>query len=99
VLELTGVVIQDGVNLNAKFGYEKIFGWQLLNNKPFYFFKKNGLIQASYANEIIPLQYEELIHDRCCEQAVNNLQGDDAMVWYLAWRDGTWYYGELGVYP
>jgi hypothetical protein len=98
VLEVAGEVIVDGGSLNQELGYEEIFGWRLLGGEPFYFFKKGGEIGLSYAGEVLPVRYDEVVHYECCEPAAFNLQGNDSMVWFHALRDGTWYYVEAGAY-
>jgi hypothetical protein len=94
VLEADGEVVIDGKSLNEQLGYEEAFGWRLLNDQPFYFFKKAGKIGLSYGSEVLSAQYDEVIHYRCCEPAAFNVQGNDQMVWFHALRDGQWYYVE-----
>jgi len=98
VLELKGQVVVDGKSLNQELGYDEIFGWRLLKGQPFYFFTRDGRVGVSYAGEVLPYQYDEVVHYKCCEPAAFNVAGNDTMVWFHALRDGMWYYVEMGVY-
>lgn len=98
ILEVDGQVIVNGEGLEQELGYNEIFGWRLLNGQPFYFFRKENTIGVSYAGQVLPYQYDEVIHHRCCEPAAFNVVGNEAMVWFHALRDGLWYYVEMGVY-
>ncbi|MCG8351068.1 MAG: hypothetical protein MI924_25140 [Chloroflexales bacterium] len=98
VAEIDGQVLVDGKSLNQQLGYNEIFGWQLVNKLPFYFFKQYGRIGVSYARRILPYQYDEIVHYAHSEAATFNTAGNDTMVWFHARRDGTWYYVEMGVY-
>jgi hypothetical protein len=98
ILEVDGQVIVNGESLEQELGYDEIFGWRLLNGQPFYFFRKENTIGVSYAGQVLPYQYDEVIHYRCCEPAAFNVVGNEAMVWFHALRDGMWYHVEMGVY-
>jgi hypothetical protein len=99
LLEVDGFLIQDGENLNESLGYDEIFGWQLLNGKPFYYFRKGPRVGISYDGEALPVYYQEIVHYRCCEPAAFNNAGNQAMAWFYGLRDGEWYYVEMGEYP
>jgi len=98
ILEVDGQVLVNGQSLNQKLGYDEIFGWRLVNGQPFYFFGKGNHIGVSYDGQVLPYQYDEVIHYRCCEPGAFNAAGNEAMVWFHALRDGMWYYVEMGVY-
>jgi hypothetical protein len=98
VLEVDGQVIVDGKSLNEEQGYDEIFGWRPLNGQPFYFFKTGDRIRVSYADEVLPYQYEEVIHYRCCGPAAFNVGNSEVMVWFHALKNGMWYYVEMGIY-
>jgi hypothetical protein len=65
-LEIIGQVYRNGVNLNDLYGYEEIFGYQHLGDKPFYFYKLNGKIHISYDGVDLPLWYDKVWHYGCC---------------------------------
>ncbi len=98
VLEVDGEVLVDGQSLNQKLGYDEIFGWRLLSGQPLYLFRKDNRISVSYAGQVLPYQYDEVIHYQCCEPAAFNVAGDEVIIWFHALRDGMWYYVEMGVY-
>ena len=99
VLEVDGFLIQDGEILNNKFGYDEIFGLDVIAGKPFYFFRQDGKVQISYGGEILPLNYDNVPHYACCEPAMFNAEGNNHMAWFYALKDHTWYYVEIGNYP
>jgi hypothetical protein len=98
VLEANGMLIVDGKIVNQDWGYDEIFGAQLLNEKPFYFFVQNGETHVAYHRQVLPMAYDYVFHGMCCEPAVFNVAGSGKMVWFYALRDGVWHYVEMGVY-
>ena len=96
--EIDGFLFQDGEVLNENLGYEEIFGWQLLDGKPFYYFRKGPRVGVSYDGERLPVTYDEVIHYRCCEASIGNTDGNETMAWFYGLREGVWYYVEMGVY-
>jgi len=98
VLEVDGQVLVDGKSLNEELGYDEIFGWQLLGGQPFYFFRMDSRVGISYGGQVLPYQYDEVIHYRCCEPAAFNVAANESMVWFHALRDRIWYYVEMGIY-
>jgi hypothetical protein len=97
-LQSTGKIVRDGELLNDRLGYADAFGLQLLNGKPFYFFKRGGRLDASFDGREIRLQYDEIYHYRCCSGAEVNPTVAQNMIAFFARRGGTWYYVEMGVY-
>jgi hypothetical protein len=95
LLEVDGFLTQDGENLNERLGYEEIFGWQVLHDKPFYYFRKGPRVGISYDGQVLPLYYDDIPHYRCCEPAAFNNAGNDDMVWFYGLREGIWYYVEI----
>ena len=93
-----GQIIVDGKILNESLGYEEAFGFQTLNGRPFYFFKRNGKIGASYDGVEIPLAYDQVPHYGCCSMGTLNPRTYQDMVEFLAAKDGNWYYVEIGVF-
>ncbi len=93
-----GEVIQDGVALNQQKGYEESFGFQLLNGKPFYFFKRQGRLGISYEGQEIDLGYTHIPHHGCCSAGELNPQVSGKMMAFFARRSDVWYYVEIGVF-
>jgi hypothetical protein len=97
-LELEDQVIVDGKDLGAKMGYDKVFGFQVLGGKPFYFYEDDGAVHLSYDGETLPATYDQVVHNQCCEPSMFNVQGNQDMTWFHALREGMWYYVEAGSY-
>jgi hypothetical protein len=57
---LQGQVAVDGSSLNDKFECEEASGFQTLGGKPFYFFKREGKINANYAGAAVPLGFDQV---------------------------------------
>jgi hypothetical protein len=93
-----GEVVQDGVSLNRQHGYQETFGFQLMKDKPFYFFKKRGQLGISYNRQEIALGYTQVPHYWCCSAAALNPRNAENMVAFFAQRGGVWYYVEIGVF-
>lgn len=98
VVEIRGDVLVQGASLNKEHGYDESFGWQLLAGKPFYFFRHGKSYGMVYDGQVLPQQYEEIPHYRCCEPAMFNPSGNSSMVIYYGLRDGVWHYVEVGQY-
>jgi hypothetical protein len=98
VLEVDEQVLVDGQSLNEQLGYDAIFQWRLLQGLPFYLFREDGQVGISYDGQVLPRRYDAVLHNLCCGYARFNLGGNERMVWFHAWRDGTWYYVEVGYY-
>jgi hypothetical protein len=96
--DVFGEVIRDGESLNRQHGYQETFGFQLMNGKPFYFFKKFGRLGISYNSQEIPLGYAEIPRYECCSASASNPRGAENMVSFFAQRGGIWYYVEVGVF-
>jgi hypothetical protein len=93
-----GQIYQDGGLLNKQYGYEEMFGFQFLDGKPFYFYKRDGQIHLSYNNEDLPVVYDEIVHYRCCSGAALNPTAGINWIGFWGQRDGIWYYSEIGRY-
>lgn len=97
-IKSSGKIVQDGELLNDQYRYEEAFGFQLMNGKPFYFFKRDGQIEVSYDNQEIQLDYDQIPHYQCCSGAQINPKVSQNMIAYFAQRNDKWYYVEIGVY-
>jgi hypothetical protein len=92
-----GKITEDGVLLNKKYGDEEMFGFQTIGGHPFYFFRKNGRIDAWYDGNLIPLGYEKIPHYSCCSPAELNPQARKNMVSFFGVRGTVWYFVQLGL--
>lgn len=97
-INAVGKVYQDGVCLNEQYGYEEMFGYQLLDGKPFYFYKKDGQIRLFYNNEDLSIWYDEVTHYQCCSGSILNPVAAGNWVGFWGIRNEVWYYTEIGRY-
>ena len=97
-LDSVGLLVQDGELLNDRYNYDEVFGFQLMDGKPFYFFKRDGQIGISYANQEVSLGYAQILHYQCCSGAELNPKKAQNMVSFFAQRDDKWFYVEIGVF-
>ncbi len=97
-LNSVGLIVLDGELLNERYHYDEAFGFQLMNGKPFYFFKRDGIINISYDNQVIALGYTQIPHYQCCSGAELNPKRAQNMVAFFAQRDDKWFYVEIGVF-
>ena len=93
-----GQISQDGELLNDRYGFEEMFGFQLLAGRPFYFFKKDGKIGFSYDGQSVEADYDEIPHYGCCSGGELNPIVATNMVAFFSKRDNVWHYIEIGVY-
>ncbi len=91
-----GQITEDGVLLNDKYGYEEAFGFQTINDRPFYFFKRDQKINAWYDEQEIPLGYDRIPHYGCCSYAELNPSAWQNRVDFFGLRDKTWYLVQIG---
>ncbi len=92
VLVARDFLIQDGENINKKLNFDEIFSWNLIDNKPAYFFRKGPRIGFSYNEGILPLEYQEVAHHYCCGYSVNNPSIVNDSAHFFGKRNGIWYY-------
>jgi hypothetical protein len=92
ILGARDFLIQDGEIINKKLGFEEIFSWGLIAEKPVYLFRKGPRIGVSYDGKILPLNYEDVARYMCCSPAMNNPSMDSDDIRFFAKRDGVWYY-------
>ena len=96
--DTTGEIFMNGMSLNEKYGYDETFGFQPLDDKPFYFFAKDGEIGINYADEVSMLGFESVEHYACCSGANFNPKAYLTMVTFFAQGNGKNYYVELGLF-
>jgi len=56
-----------------------------------------GKIGISYAGQVLPNAYDDVIHYHCCEPAAFNPGRNDSRVWFYARRGDVWHYVEAGL--
>lgn len=99
ILEIGDFVIQDGEIVNETFGFEEVFYWRLLNDKPIYLFRKGPRMGLSYDGQFFSLNYEDIARGYCCGLTGNNPVVFDNTLRFFGNRDGVWYYVRLEVNP
>ena len=82
-------VVEDGEVLNQEFGFQEVFHWDLINDKPVYFFRKGARVGISYDGQILPLQYEDVIHGFRRDPPI---YVEDNYLHFYAKRAGVWHY-------
>ncbi|HKY53239.1 MAG TPA: hypothetical protein VJM08_02985 [Anaerolineales bacterium] len=97
VLAARDFLIQDGEIINETLGFEEIFSWRLIDDKPTYLFRKGPRIGISYDGRILPLQYQDVARYKCCGFSVNNPGIDSNGAHFFGKRDGVWYYVVVDV--
>ncbi len=94
----SGEIILDGVSLNQQHGYDETFGFQLMDGKPFYFFRKGDLYGALLNGASAAFGYSQLPHNACCSAAAMNPRAGDNIVSFFATRSSVWRYVEIGIF-
>jgi len=94
----TGEIFKNGVSLSEQNGYEETFGFQLLGEKPFFFFSKDGEIGINYDGEVSMLGFDYIPHYGCCSAGAFNPKAYLTMVTFFANKGDTDYYVELGLF-
>jgi len=95
--DAVGQVYLDGELLNGRKAYQEAFGFQTLNGRPFYFFKRDGRIDIAFEGQEIRLGYESIPHYGCCSAAEQNPRSYMDGVTFFAQRNGIQYYVAIGV--
>lgn len=92
-LEVSDVLIRDGVVLNQELGYSEIFGFRIINEQPFYFYRQGSQIYVSYNGVTIPGPYQQIIHEpSCCSAGLTNMTLGENGLGFFAEQDGYWVY-------
>lgn len=95
-----GGIVQDGVLLNALYGYDEAFGLHILDGKPFFFFQRGDQFGVSFNNQEILLPYSNIVYIMvCCGPGINrNPRGTNIMVGFYTQReDSSYQYIEIGL--
>ena len=92
-------IVQDGVILNDLRDYDSAFSLFLLDNKPFFFFRRGDQFGVSFDDEEILLPYPNVSYDViCCENggrgALNRRATNRAVGFWVWWGDSEYQYDE-----
>lgn len=92
-LEVSDVLIRDGIILNQELGYSEIFAMRWINNLPFYLYRQGEQIHLSYNGLPLPPSYQQVIHEpSCCSGALVNMTLAENGIGFFAEQDEFWYY-------
>ena len=87
-----GQIFVDGTSLNQQNGYEESFNFQTINGRPFYFFRRNGKVNAWFDGQEIQLGYEDVPHYLCCSDSGLNPRARQGMVSFFGTTASQWYF-------
>jgi hypothetical protein len=87
-------VVIDGQDINTLHNYEQSFQFAVLDERPFYFYQREGRIGISFDGQEFAREYDEIPHYRCCSPALLNPHISMNMVRFFARRGEEWYYVE-----
>jgi len=91
-------IICDSKSLKNENGYEEIFSFQILNNKPFYFYVKDGAYGINYDGIEAQLEYETLTWFRPHPGLENFIYQFQNMVVFFASRDDVGFEVVIGEF-
>jgi hypothetical protein len=92
-----GQISEDGILLNDKYHYEEAFGFQIINDRPFYFFSRDQKTNAWYDGQEILLGYDRIPHYSCCSSAELNPYQWQNRVDFFGLHGETWYLVQIGA--
>ena len=87
-----GQIFVDGEALNAQNGYQESFGFQTINGRPFYFFRRDGKVDAWYDGEEISLGYDDVPHYLCCGDSGLNPKAKQEAILFFGNKGDQWYF-------
>lgn len=92
-----GQIFVDGASINEQNGYEEAFNFQTINERPFYFFRRNNKVDAWFDGQEIPLGYEDVPHYLCCGDTRLNPRARQAATIFFGTIGDTWYFVRIGT--
>jgi putative hemolysin len=87
-----GQIFVDGTSLNQQNEYEESFNFQTINGSPFYFFRRDGKVNAWFDGQEIQLGYEDVPHYLCCGDSGLNPKAHQGIVSFFGTTVGQWYF-------
>ncbi|MFN8398741.1 MAG: hypothetical protein U0X74_01905 [Anaerolineales bacterium] len=92
-------IIQDGLSLKEKSNYQKVFAFQLLNDKPFYFFEKPDYgFGINYYNDEIQLEYDDIPYYNPAPGSGGTIYQFQNMVLFYGVKNGVWQQAIIGSF-
>jgi putative hemolysin len=90
-----GQIFVDGTSLDQQYGYEEAFNFQTIDGHPFYFFRRNGKVDAWFDGQEISLGYDDVPHYRCCSESALNPRARQGAVLFFGTIGDTWYFARI----
>lgn len=86
-------IVIDGEDLCNKYGYDNCYAFRYLNDKPFFIFEREGHVGCSYDGKEYSTPFDEVWHDRCCDEARIGIGFGPHYANFVAHNpaDSTWY--------
>jgi hypothetical protein len=92
-----GQIVVDAEALNERNGYEESFDFQTINGRPFYFFRRNGKVDAWFDGKEISLGYDDVPHYLCCGDSGLNPRARQGAVIFFGNKGDTWYFVRIAA--
>jgi hypothetical protein len=92
-------ILRDGKSLKEVNNYKQVFAFQILNNKPFYFYEKaNNSFGINYNEVEVPLEYDDILYTNFVPGADQSIEHYQNMVIFSANKNGTWHNMVIGAF-
>ena len=92
-----GQIFVDSESLNEQNGYEESFNFQTISGRPFYFFWRDGKVDAWYDGQEISLGYEDVPHYLCCGDSGLNPKARQGAVLFFGNNGDQWYFVRIAA--
>jgi hypothetical protein len=97
IIETHEIIVINGQVLNHKLGYDGIFGWHVLDDKPLFFVQEDNHYLIYYNGTLLPIEYDEISHYQCCGMHIINPRTNGVATWFNGKRDGVWYVTNIRI--
>ncbi len=92
-------IIRDGESLKTKNNYKKVFAFQILDKKPFYFFEKSSYgFGANYNDNEIQLEYDDIPYLNPAPGSGGTITQFQNMVSFYGVKNGVWQQALIGSF-
>ncbi len=90
-------IIRDGQSLKKANGYDKVFAFQILDNKPFFFFNRHNIWGINYDSHEFQLNYDEISYNNIYDGMDPSVVQHQNMVIFQAKRNNNNYSVVIGA--
>ncbi|MFI5344965.1 MAG: hypothetical protein ACHQ51_01200 [Elusimicrobiota bacterium] len=92
VLEHDGTVVVDGHDIAKENGYQAVFFYRFLGDRPFFLFvDAAGKFGMSFDGKVLPFHYDAIPYGLCCSNGVFNPRRSPSAAVFFGLRGKTWY--------